>query len=216
MKVKLALLVAALQVIVLAFMGGQREWIMRTGTPLVLRTAPVDPNDPKLRTFVTVARDSHFPIQNLPYGVFTTPANYSPRVGVAIGDQVLDLSVLEQAGLLDVVPGERLFNRPTLNAFIERGPDVWKRARAAISDLLRQESARLRDDARGRARAVGARSGGLRARNDGRSARHRRRDRGCTVRRGERRPVALGQARLGPVHQRRRHPPRSAGGGSLG
>jgi len=95
------------------------------------------PNDPKLKSFVTIAKDSHFPIQNLPYGVFTTPANYSPRVGVAIGDQVLDLSVLEQAGLLDVVPGERLFNRPTLNPFIERGPDAWRRAREAISDLHR-------------------------------------------------------------------------------
>ena len=68
----------------------------------------MDPNDPKLKSFIQVPRDSHFPIQNLPYGVFTTPANYAPRVGVAIGDQVLDLSVLEQAELLDVVPGELL------------------------------------------------------------------------------------------------------------
>jgi fumarylacetoacetase len=115
-------------------------------------------NDPKLKSFVPVARDSHFPIQNLPYGVFVTPANYAPRVGVAIGDLVLDLSVLEQAGLLDVVPGERLFNRPTLNAFIERGPDVWRRAREAISELLRAENARLRDDARLRARAFTSQS----------------------------------------------------------
>jgi fumarylacetoacetase len=113
----------------------------------------VDPNDPKLKSFIQVARDSHFPIQNLPYGVFTTPANYAPRVGVAIGDQVLDLSVLEQAGMLDVVPGERLFNRPTLNPFIERGPDAWKRARAAISELLQEKNPRLRDDARTRSRA---------------------------------------------------------------
>ena len=114
--------------------------------------------DPKLKSFVPVAKDSHFPIQNLPYGVFTTPANYAPRVGVAIGDQVLDLSVLEQAGLLDLVPGERLFNRATLNAFIERGPDVWRRGRAAITDLLRAENARLRDDARLRARAFAPQS----------------------------------------------------------
>jgi len=116
------------------------------------------PNDPKLKSFVTIAKDSHFPIQNLPYGVFTTPANYSPRIGVAIGDQVLDLSVLEQAGLLDVVPGERLFNRPTLNPFIERGPDAWRRAREAISDLLRHDNARLRDDSRARARAFAPQS----------------------------------------------------------
>ena len=57
--------------------------------------AALHPNDAKLKSFVPVARESHFPIQNLPYGVFTTPANYTPRVGVAIGDLVLDLSVLE-------------------------------------------------------------------------------------------------------------------------
>ena len=110
-------------------------------------------SDPKLKSFVPVVRDSHFPIQNLPYGVVTTPAKYSPRLGGAIGDQVLDLSVLEQAGLLDVVPGEQLFNRPTLNPFIERGPDAWRRAREAIGDLLHEKNARLRDDARLRARA---------------------------------------------------------------
>jgi len=113
----------------------------------------VNPNDPRLKSFVGVAKDSHFPIQNLPYGVFTTPANYSPRVGVAIGDQVLDLSVLEQAGLLEPAPGERLFNRATLNAFIEHGPDTWARARQTLSELLRAENPRLRDDARLRARA---------------------------------------------------------------
>jgi fumarylacetoacetase len=113
----------------------------------------VDPNDPKLKSFIQVPRESHFPIQNLPYGVFTTPANYSPRVGVAIGDQVLDLSVLEQAELLVVAPGERLFNRETLNPFIERGPDAWTRVRNAISELLQEKHPRLRDDARLRARA---------------------------------------------------------------
>jgi fumarylacetoacetase len=118
----------------------------------------VNPNDPKLKSFVPVARDSHFSIQNLPYGVFTTPANYAPRIGVAIGDLVLDLAVLEQAGVLEVVPGERIFNRPTLNPFIERGPEVWRRAREAISELLRAENARLRDDVLLRARSFTSQS----------------------------------------------------------
>jgi uncharacterized membrane-anchored protein len=62
MKVKLALLVAALQVLVLAFMAGQREWISRTGTPLVLRTAPVDPNDPMRGAYVRLDYEiSHVP-----------------------------------------------------------------------------------------------------------------------------------------------------------
>jgi len=116
------------------------------------------PTDPRLRSFVAVARDSHFPLQNLPYGVFTTPANYTPRAGVAIGDQVLDLSILEQEGLLEAAPGERLFNRPTLNAFIERGPEAWQRVRTALTELLRQENARLRDDARLRARVFTSQS----------------------------------------------------------
>ena len=139
-------------------LAGSREALQRQALSGWRDRAALNASDPKLKSFVTVAKDSHFPIQNLPYGVFTTPANYSPRVGVAIGDQVLDLSVLEQAGLLDLVPGERLFNRPTLNPFIERGPDAWRRARAAISDLLRQENARLRDDARLRARAFAPQS----------------------------------------------------------
>ena len=57
------------------------------------------PNDPILRSFVEVAPDSHFPIQNLPFGVFSTDADRAPRVGVAIDDRILDLAALEQAGL---------------------------------------------------------------------------------------------------------------------
>ena len=42
------------------------------------------PNDPKLRSFIDVAPDSHFPIQNLPYGVFSAKDGLAPRIGVAI------------------------------------------------------------------------------------------------------------------------------------
>lgn len=60
MKVKFALAVAALQVLVLAFMAGQREWISRTGTPIVLRTAPVDPNDPMRGAYVRLNYEVNF------------------------------------------------------------------------------------------------------------------------------------------------------------
>lgn len=63
MKARLALVVAALQVLVLAFMAGQREWISRTGTPLTLRTAPIDPNDPMRGAYV-----------RLDYEISTIPA----------------------------------------------------------------------------------------------------------------------------------------------
>jgi len=48
------------------------------------------PNDPALRSFIPVDPASDFPIQNLPYGVFSTAALPTPRAGVAIGDYVLN------------------------------------------------------------------------------------------------------------------------------
>ena len=53
-------------------------------------------NDSRLRSFVPVTAESHFPIQNLPYGVFTRRDADEPHIGVAIGDQVLDLTVLSE------------------------------------------------------------------------------------------------------------------------
>lgn len=111
------------------------------------------PNDPKLKSFIEVAADSHFPIQNLPFGVFTTAANATPRIGVAIGDQVLDLAVLEETGLLKPSANSRVFNHANLNAFIASGKATWSATRAAISDLLRHDNSSLRDDAALRGKA---------------------------------------------------------------
>jgi fumarylacetoacetase len=54
-----------------------------------------------LKSFIDVGSDSHFPIQNLPYGVFKPESNSTPRPAVAIGDLVLDLSAISEAGLFD-------------------------------------------------------------------------------------------------------------------
>jgi len=104
------------------------------------------PNDPSLRSFIDVAPTSDFPIQNLPYGVFSTAAPSAPRVGVAIGDHVLDLAVLEGEGLLDLAPAFDVFAQGSLNAFMALGPQVWSKTRARISELLRHDNSRLRDD----------------------------------------------------------------------
>ena len=53
-------------------------------------------------TFET-EKDSHFPIQNLPYGIFKTNDNPAPRAGTAIGKYILDLSVLESNGFFSEV-----------------------------------------------------------------------------------------------------------------
>jgi fumarylacetoacetase len=103
------------------------------------------PNDPSLYSFIPVDPTSDFPIQNLPYGVFSARDGLAPRVGVAIGDYVLDLWELEQDGRLNV--GELgVFSAPTLNPFMALGPKLWSRTRARISELLRHDNPELRDN----------------------------------------------------------------------
>ncbi|WP_420967606.1 fumarylacetoacetase [Bradyrhizobium sp. B120] len=111
------------------------------------------PNDPSLRSFIDVAPTSDFPIQNLPYGVFSSKDGLAPRVGVAIGDYVLDLWELEQDSRLDVGP-LGVFSQPSLNAFMALGPKVWSATRARISELLRSDHPELRDNRELRARAL--------------------------------------------------------------
>lgn len=110
------------------------------------------PNDPRLRSFIEVKADSDFPIQNLPYGVVSTADRPSPRVGVAIGEFVLDLAALQAAKLLDLPEG--VFTQSSINAFMALGPNVWRSTRARISALLRHDNPELRDNAELRAKAL--------------------------------------------------------------
>ena len=111
------------------------------------------PNDPKLRSFIDVASTSDFPIQNLPYGVFSAKDGLAPRIGVAIGDYVLDLWQLAQDCRFDVVE-PAVFAAPQLNPFMALGPKVWSSTRARISELLRHDHAELRDNEELRKRAL--------------------------------------------------------------
>jgi fumarylacetoacetase len=111
------------------------------------------PNDPKLHSFIDVDVTSDFPIQNLPYGVFSSRDGLASRVGVAIGNFVLDLWELEQDGRLDV-GALGVFAGPTLNAFIVLGPKVWSHTRLRISELLRHDNPELRDNGELRERAL--------------------------------------------------------------
>jgi fumarylacetoacetase len=108
------------------------------------------------RSFIDVSPESHFPIQNLPYAVFRPKAGGPARVGVAIGDWVLDLAALAGSGLFDtpLLAGRSYFDRPALNAFMAAGRPTWQEARAAIRHLLAADTATLRDDAALRGRAL--------------------------------------------------------------
>ena len=104
--------------------------------------------DPKMRSFIPVEPDSHFPIQNLPYGAFCPPSGGTARVGVAIGDSVLDLSVLEAGGYFNgpALTGRQVFGQTTLNAFLALGRPAWREARSTIVHLLSADTPALRDN----------------------------------------------------------------------
>lgn len=105
--------------------------------------------DKNLTSFIDIAADSDFSIHNLPYGIFSdakdVTGNNNRRAGVAIGEHVLDLSVLEAEGLLSLTGGP-YFDQPTLNAFIDSGRDNWTKARSTIQTLLSADSDTLRDN----------------------------------------------------------------------
>lgn len=109
-----------------------------------------------LQSFVEVHPDSHFPIQNLPYGVFRPGPSAEARPGVAIGDYVLDLSVVQSAGLLDgpIVGKSDCFLQPNLNKFLGMGRAAWKEARSTLQKLLSSTEPTLRDNASLREKAL--------------------------------------------------------------
>jgi fumarylacetoacetase len=112
------------------------------------------PNDATLRSFVPVDPASDFPIQNLPYGVFSTSSSPTPRVGIAIGGSILDLAVIEREGLIDLAPARDVFAHASINAFMALGPNVWSATRARISEILRHDNPQLRDNKPLRDRAL--------------------------------------------------------------
>lgn len=92
-----------------------------------------------LKSWVTVAQDSPFSIQNLPYGIFRPSADAAARVGVAIGEQILDLSVLASNGFFksNTLNNGECFKETTLNTFMELGRAAWTEARTIITDILK-------------------------------------------------------------------------------
>src|SRR5712691_4581988 len=110
-----------------------------------------------LKSFIEVEKNSHFPIQNLPFGIFK-PQQSAARVGVAIGDYVVDLSVLEEGGHLRLPPETMpvrlgpaattrpLFSQDSLNAFLALGRPAWRKTREILQHLLDADTSTLRDD----------------------------------------------------------------------
>ncbi|WP_271951488.1 fumarylacetoacetase [Ruegeria faecimaris] len=83
--------------------------------------------------------DHPFPLNNLPYGVFSTGGE-DPHCGVAIGEMILDVTAAEAEGLV-VLDDEPLFDLPFWNPLMEQGPAVWAALRNRLMDLLAEGSA---------------------------------------------------------------------------
>lgn len=94
--------------------------------------------DSSLRTWLELPKNTDFPLQNLPFGVFSTADSTEPRVGIALGDWVIDTVVLFDAGLLSGITG---LNRghlvsTSLNSLMQAGGAVWRSLRSRVADLF--------------------------------------------------------------------------------
>lgn len=100
-----------------------------------------------MKSFIDVPQDSDFPLQNLPYGVFSTCDNPSPRIGVAVGNLILDISLISHFfdGPL-LKNNQHVFKQPTLNAFMALGFNAWHEARTTLQSLLNDENPKLKND----------------------------------------------------------------------
>ncbi|WP_406831559.1 fumarylacetoacetase [Pedococcus sp. KACC 23699] len=101
-----------------------------------MSTHPTDPTH--AAPWLDLPADHPFGLQTLPYGVFSTEGT-EPRVGVRLGDQVLDAGACaEQAGMES---GE-VWLAPSLNPFLAQGRPAWDSARAWLVEVLTNESRR--------------------------------------------------------------------------
>ena len=89
-------------------------------------------------SWLPVPEGSPFPVQHLPYGIFST-TDEDPRVGVAIGDDVVDLATLAAE---EGVGGAHVFEEPSLNPFMALGPHAWRAVREWLTELLTHEGHR--------------------------------------------------------------------------
>ena len=88
-----------------------------------------------LSSWVPGADGSGFPAEHLPYGVFSAGGG-DRRVGIRIGDHVLDLARLAAVGVAGLEPWAAALGADRLNLFLAAGPDAWRQVREAVTELV--------------------------------------------------------------------------------
>lgn len=114
----------------------------------------ISANNPKRNTWLETAKDTDFPIQNIPFGVFLTPDNIV-TVGSRIGNYVIDLSALQQLGYFkNIALPDDLFMQDTLNDFISLGKDTWRAVRNRIAEIFDKKNEELQNKSEQREKVI--------------------------------------------------------------
>ncbi|MGB6036232.1 MAG: fumarylacetoacetase [Cryomorphaceae bacterium] len=96
----------------------------------------ISANDPKRKSWVEIPHNSNFPIQNLPFGIFSKGSE-KPKPCVAIGAHLADLSALAAKGFFSDLPFESSdFESSTLNALMKKGKQATRALRNRLADLF--------------------------------------------------------------------------------
>ncbi|MDP3359116.1 MAG: fumarylacetoacetase [Lutibacter sp.] len=103
-------------------------------------------NNPNRKSWLNVADNCDFPIQNIPFGVFITKDDII-TIGTRIGEFAIDLGAFHQLGYFDGIPlTDDMFMQDSLNDFISDGRKTWRLVRNRIAEVFEAENASLRDN----------------------------------------------------------------------
>lgn len=107
---------------------------------------PLSANNPDRTSWLHVNKNSDFPIQNIPFGVFLTRDDII-TIGTRIGDTAIDLGALHQLGYFDGIPlTDDIFLQDTLNDFIADGRKTWRAVRNRIATIFDAEHKTLKEN----------------------------------------------------------------------
>jgi len=111
-------------------------------------------NNPNRKTWLKVDKNSDFPIQNIPFGVFLTRDDII-TIGTRIGDFAIDLGALHQLGYFEDIPlTDDIFLQDTLNDFIADGRKTWRLVRNKIATIFDENNTSLKDNTEHRDRII--------------------------------------------------------------
>ncbi len=106
---------------------------------------PITANNPKRKSWLEVSKETDFPIQNIPFGVFITKDDVI-TIGTRIGDFAIDLGALQQLNYFEGIDlTDDMFMQDTLNDFISDGKKTWRLVRNRIAELFDATNPKLRD-----------------------------------------------------------------------